>query len=68
MPRHEGVRDNRYKLISFYDHQAWEFYDLKKDPQEVANGYDDPANQKQIRRLKRRLAALKKEYGVTPTP
>lgn len=64
MPRHEGVRDDRYKLISFYDHQAWEFYDLKEDPQELDNRYGDPACKKQINRLKRRLVALKKQYGA----
>ena len=32
MPRHEGIRDERYKLISFYEFNQWEFYDLKNDP------------------------------------
>ncbi len=65
MPRHEGVRDNRYKLISFYDHQAWEFYDLKEDPQELNNRYGDSAVKEQVHRLKRRLEALKRRYGVS---
>jgi len=39
-------------------------YDLKEDPQELNNRHGDPTAQKQIRRLKRRLTALKKHYGV----
>ena len=64
MPRHEGVRDSRYKLISFYDHDAWEFYDLQRDPQELQNRYKDPTAQPEIERLKGRLEALKRAYGV----
>lgn len=64
MPRHEGVRDNRYKLISFYDHRTWEFYDLKQDPQELSNRFSDPDYKQHVRRLKRRLTALKNQFGV----
>ena len=64
MPRHEGVRGNRYKLISFYDYKDWEFYDLKNDPQELNNRYRDPGMKKHINRLKRRLSALKAQFGV----
>ena len=35
---HYGVRTERYKLIHFYnDIDAWELYDLKKDPREMHN-------------------------------
>jgi len=67
MPRMMGVRDDRYKLISYYDYNAWEFYDLQKDPTEVNNTYDDPKNAKEVERLKGRLAALKEQYQV-PEP
>lgn len=68
MPRHDGVRDGRYKLISFYDHDAWEFYDLKADPRELSNRYSHPRYQSEVERLKERLAALKKQYGVGDPP
>lgn len=68
MPRHEGVRDERYKLISFYDHQAWEFYDLHKDPNELSNLIDDAAYKKDIARMKGRLIDLKTEFGVPHPP
>ena len=29
--KHVGVRTERYKLICFYEDNAWELYDLKKD-------------------------------------
>jgi len=67
MPRMMGVRDDRYKLISYYDYNAWEFYDLQKDPTEVNNTYDAPKNAKEVERLKGRLAALKEQYQV-PEP
>ena len=68
MPRHMGVRDDRYKLISFYDYNAWEFYDLKNDPRELNNVYDKPEFSKDIERLKTRLIALKAEYSILPPP
>lgn len=37
---HFGVRTQRYKLIRFYDDvQAWELYDLDRDPDEMQNLY-----------------------------
>ena len=41
--RHYGVRTDDYKLIHFYnDVDEWELYDLKKDPHEMCNVYNDP--------------------------
>lgn len=68
MPRHEGVRDERYKLIHFHDHNAWEFYDLQHDPQELNNQYDKPGVQNEVARLKTRLKSLKKQYGAGDPP
>ena len=68
MPRHMGVRDARYKLISFYDYGAWEFYDLEKDPHELNNCYDKPEYADAIARLKARLGELKTQYGIPEPP
>lgn len=41
---HFGIRTDRYKLIRFYkDGDYWELYDLKTDPDELKNQYDNPA-------------------------
>jgi arylsulfatase A-like enzyme len=62
--RHYGVRTKRYKLIHFYyDIDAWELYDLEKDPIEVNNVYDDPAYAEIIVELKGELEKLRKQYG-----
>lgn len=61
---HYGIRTERYKLIHFYyDIDVWEFYDLKKDPNELNNMIKDPSKQQLISNLKEELYALKKEYG-----
>jgi len=60
---HYGVRTDHYKLIHFYDVvDSWEFYDLKADPHEMKNLYDDPQYGEQIEQLKSRLVELQKQY------
>jgi arylsulfatase A-like enzyme len=62
--RHFGVRTARYKLIHFYyDIDAWELYDLAKDPQELDNLADDPGYATVRRDLESELARLQKQYG-----
>ena len=64
--RHYGVRTQRYKLIHFYnDIDAWELYDLKKDPNELNNVYDNPAYAKVVKKLKAELKQLRKKYKET---
>ncbi|MBW8002243.1 MAG: sulfatase [Planctomycetes bacterium] len=62
--RHYGVRTQRYKLMHFYhDIDAWELYDLKKDPDELRNVYDDPSYAKIVLDLKAELKKLQHQYG-----
>ncbi len=62
--RHYGVRTERYKLIHFYfDIDAWELYDLKTDPNELNNLYNDPAHQDTVKELKAEIVRLQKQYG-----
>jgi arylsulfatase A-like enzyme len=62
--RHYGVRTERHKLIHFYyDIDAWELYDLAKDPMELHNVYAEPAYAKVRRELEDELARLQKLYG-----
>ncbi|SVA70513.1 uncharacterized protein METZ01_LOCUS123367 [marine metagenome] len=71
-PGHVGIRTKEYKLIYFYgaDYKggnqtppAWELYDMKKDPLESTNLYDNPKYAKTVANLKQRLASLRKRIG-----
>ena len=62
--RHYGVRTRRYKLIHFYyDIDAWELYDLQKDPHELNNVYENPEYAGVVAQLESRLRQLRREYG-----
>ncbi|WP_418983575.1 sulfatase [Alistipes sp.] len=64
--RHYGVRTADYKLIHFYnDVDEWELYDLKKDPHEMQNVYNDPGYTEVRADLHRQLEALQQECGDT---
>jgi len=39
VPRHYGVRTERYKLIHYYTDDLWELFDLEKDPHELKSEY-----------------------------
>jgi len=60
---HLGIRTDRYKLILFYGKEyVWELYDLMKDPNEMQNIIDKPANKKLIRNLKNDLKSMMVQY------
>jgi arylsulfatase A-like enzyme len=62
--RHYGIRTKRYKLMHFYyDIDAWEFYDLEKDPREIHNIYDEPSSAGLIKGLTAELRSLQAAYG-----
>jgi len=64
--RHYGIRTHRYKLIHFYyDIDAWELFDLEKDPDELNNLYENPEYQDIVAGLKTKLKELRKQYKDT---
>ncbi len=80
---HYGVRTTTHKLIYFYCKPLgvvgatelnppvasyWELYDLRGDPHEMHNIYDDPANAELIRDLKAELKHLQAKYKDQPQP
>lgn len=58
---HYGVRTDRYKLIHYNKLNEWELYDLKKDPRELKNLYNDPSHARTVRDLKAELTRLRTE-------
>ena len=73
-PGHVGIRTKDYKLIFYYgvnykgEYQtppAWELYDLRTDPFELKNQYDNPEYEGTIAELKEQLADLRKNVGDT---
>ena len=61
--RHYGVRTKRYSLIHFYDDiDAWELYDLKKDPEQMHNIYGQPGTEKITKKLRDELHRLQEQY------
>jgi arylsulfatase A-like enzyme len=64
VPRHEGVRTNRYKLIWYYTDDHYEFFDLTKDPHELQNVYGQDTYSNQADSLKSELKRLRDKYQV----
>jgi len=64
VPRHEGVRTKRYKLINYYTDDTWEFFDLKHDPLELTNVYDRAEYADALAETREELSRLRKEYDV----
>jgi len=62
--RHYGISTERYKLIHYYyDIDEWELFDLKPDPQEMKNVYNDPAYKSVKEDLHKRLKIIMAKYG-----
>ena len=63
VPAHFGIRSKRFKLIRYYAFgeekmDEWELFDLKEDPSEMKNLFNEPSYKKMRDRL---IAKLKKE-------
>jgi len=64
---HEGVRTERYKLIHFlYGDQAWELYDLEKDPHEMNNVHAAPGGGGVAAELRGEMERLRGELRADP--
>jgi hypothetical protein len=53
-------------LIHFYALDAWELYDLEKDPSELHSVYADPAYASTAQELKLELERLRAEHRLPP--
>lgn len=62
IPRHYGIRTDRYKLMKFYQFgEQWEMYDLQEDPDELTNIYET-ADKELVAEMKEKLEALRVHY------
>ena len=66
MPRHEGVRTARYKLIHFYTTHEFNLFDLETDPRELKDVSQSPRYQETLVAMKSRLEALRESYDLPP--
>lgn len=69
--RHYGIRTKRYKLIHYYEVDAWELFDLERDPQELRSVYADAAYRDALQSMRLKLQELRTQYqvpNVDPVP
>ena len=65
VPKHEGVRTRRYKLMVFPELDEVEMYDLEIDPDEIRSLADDPSYARIRTRLEGLLVELRTQYGIS---
>ncbi len=64
IPAFEGLRNERYKYVVYFDNDNYEFlHDLKKDPEELFNLAGDPHFASTVSSMRQRLAERVKELG-----
>lgn len=78
-PAHFGIRGQRYKLAFYYGNglsennygeedkpkRYWDFFDLKEDPSELYNAYNDPRYRKIIQLMKKEIMVQRELVGDT---
>ena len=76
-PGHFGIRGKRYKLAFFYGNgfkdnknnesekvvRYWDFFDLKEDPNELHNAYEDEQYQEIIKEMKNQILHQREILG-----
>jgi len=66
VPRHFGVRTDRYKLIRFPRTDEWNLFDLEVDPHELRSVHDDPEYRQIRQQLTTEYARLREQYDAPP--
>ena len=68
VPKHYGVRTDRFTLVRFYETEEWELFDNQKDHFQLRNVYADPEYGDFVVQLKTELARLRQFYRDTDGP
>jgi arylsulfatase A-like enzyme len=66
VPRHDGIRTERYKLIHYPTTDEWELFDLVADPDELRSLHEDPEFAQVRQELAAGLERLRARYRVPP--
>jgi arylsulfatase A-like enzyme len=66
VPRHDGVRSSRYKLIHFYTDDVYELFDLREDPHELNSVFSNPKYADVQTEMLTELKRLRSFYNVPP--
>jgi len=64
VPRHDGVRTQRYKLVHFYTVPEFNLFDLERDPSEMRSVHDDPAYAEILAEMQQRYWRAREKFGV----
>jgi arylsulfatase A-like enzyme len=68
VPKHEGVTTGDAKLMRFYTLGEWQMFDLKNDPHELNNVWDDPKYAELQEQLLAELVSQRDDLGIPTTP
>ncbi|EMI22453.1 mucin-desulfating sulfatase (N-acetylglucosamine-6-sulfatase) [Rhodopirellula maiorica SM1] len=64
IPAYEGIRNERYKYVRYFDHGNHEFlHDLKNDPNELVNLASDPEHAETLKAMRQRTTERVAELG-----
>jgi len=64
IPAFEGLRNERFKYVRYFDHEGYEFlHDLKNDPDELVNLVADPEYEETLNSMRQRTDVRVKELG-----
>lgn len=64
VPVHDGVRNDRYKLMFFPRGREWNLFDLEMDPDELTSVHKDPAYEHILLGMQKRYRDLRQFYDV----
>ena len=64
VPRHDGIRTKRFKLIHFYTEKEFNLFDLESDPSEMKSLHNDPDYAGTLEEMKTAYYAARERYDI----